>query len=77
LGILNYVNKYILKLSEKIEAIRKHLNGGWSSLATKSVQQIKKEAQSLPKLKPPGTRQLNLHIDASDEYWGAVLLEKV
>ena len=30
LGVLNYVHKYIPRLSEKTSPIRKHLNSGWS-----------------------------------------------
>jgi len=52
------------------------LNGGWSVVATAAIQKLKKEARSLPKFKPPGTGKLILQIDSSDEYWGAVLLEK-
>ena len=37
LGILNYIHKYIPRLSEKTAPIRQHLHGGWSLEATASV----------------------------------------
>lgn len=76
LGILNYVHKYIPRLSEKTAPIRQHLHYSWSSEATKAVQLLKAECQHLPKLKPPGNGFLILQIDAYDDFWAAVLFER-
>ena len=76
LGVLNYIHKYIPRLSEKTAPIRKNLQGGWSKAATRAVQNIKIECKRLPKLKPPSNGMLILQTDASNEYWAAVLLKK-
>ena len=76
IGILNYVHKYIPNLSEKTSPIRQYLHGGWSDVATKAVQLLKKECQNLPALKPPGNGFLILQTDASDNFWAATLLER-
>ena len=77
LGVLNYIHKYIPRLSEKTAPIRKHLKTGWSLEATEAVKLLKKECQQLPKLKPPGQGSLILQTDASDFCWAAVLFEKL
>ena len=54
LGVLNYIHKYIPRLTEKTTPIRKHLKEGWSPEATTAVKQLKAECQQLSKLQPPG-----------------------
>lgn len=76
LGMLNYIHKYLPRLSEKIAPIRRHMNGGWSNQATQAVRNIKEICQRLPKLKPPGQGQMILQTDASDEFWSVVLFER-
>lgn len=76
LGVLNYIHKYIPKLSCKTAPIRKYLKGRWSQEATTTVKALKSECQQLPKLQPLGDGLLILQTDASDIFWGAVLFEK-
>ena len=38
LGVLNYIHKYIPRLTEKTTPIRKHLKEGWSLEATIAVK---------------------------------------
>ena len=62
-----------------ISQISKHLKKGapqWSEEATKAVMKLKQKCQSLPPLKVPDNRQLILQPDASDYYWGALLIEE-
>lgn len=42
LGVLNYIHKYIPRLSKKSTPIRKHLKSGWSSQAIAAVKISKK-----------------------------------
>ena len=44
--------------------------------ATKAVIDLKQKCQSLPPLKIPDNGQLILQTDASDHYWGALLIEE-
>ena len=76
LGVLNYLHKYILNLSEKTAPIRRHINQGWSNEATEAVKKLKEECQHLPKLQPPSDGLLILQTDASLEFWATVLLEQ-
>jgi hypothetical protein len=77
LGILNYVHKYVPRLSQKTAPIRQHLSSGWSLDATQAIQQLKIECQQLRVLKPPRYGQLILQTDASDDFWASILFEKV
>ena len=47
----------------------------WGPEQTSAIKQLKKISQSPPPLKIPTTGQRILQIDASDEYWSAILLE--
>lgn len=38
LGVLNYIHKYIPRLTEKTAPIRKHLKEGWSPEATTTIK---------------------------------------
>lgn len=75
-GVLNYIHKYLPRISEKTTPIRRHTSGGWSNQATKAVREIKPICKNLPKLKPPSQGKLILQTNASDEFWSAVLFEK-
>ncbi|RDX90394.1 hypothetical protein CR513_27749, partial [Mucuna pruriens] len=44
---------------------------------TRAIQELKKIAQSPPALKIPGEGKRILQTDASDFYWGAVLIEEL
>ena len=49
----------------------------WGPSQTTTVQHLKRITQYPFPLKIPTEGQCILQIDASDEYWGAVLLEKL
>ncbi|KAH9686166.1 hypothetical protein KPL70_014265 [Citrus sinensis] len=49
----------------------------WGPAQTEAVKQLKKIAQSPPLLKIPTTGQRILQTDASDDFWSAILLEKI
>ena len=49
----------------------------WGLDQTEAVKQLKKIAQSPPSLKIPTTGQRILQTDASDDFWSAILLEKI
>ena len=49
----------------------------WGPSQTAAVQHLKKITQHPFPLKIPTEGQRILQTDASDEYWGAVLLEKL
>ncbi|WVZ08580.1 hypothetical protein V8G54_021926 [Vigna mungo] len=65
LRILNYIRDFIPKAAK------------YTKEQTKAVQQIKKVAQNPPALKIPGDGNRSLQTDASDRYWGAVLIEEI
>ena len=48
----------------------------WTTLQTKTIQQLKEKLTSLPALQIPSDEKRILQTDASDQYWGAVLLEE-
>lgn len=73
LGVLNYIHKYIPKVSGKTAPIRQNLRGRWSQEATATIKALKFECQQLPKLQPPGDGLLILQIDAYDNFFGAIL----
>ncbi|KAH9671265.1 hypothetical protein KPL70_017296 [Citrus sinensis] len=49
----------------------------WGPAQTKAINQLKQIAQSPPPLKIPTTGQRILQKDASDDFWSAILLEKI
>ena len=60
--------------------ISRHLKKGapqWSEEATKAVNELKQKCKSLPLLKIPEKGQLILQTDASENYWGALLIEEL
>ena len=48
----------------------------WGPSQTTAVQHLKQIAQHPPPLRIPTNGQRILQTDASDDYWGAVSLEK-
>ncbi|KAK0576587.1 hypothetical protein LWI29_020181 [Acer saccharum] len=48
----------------------------WSSTHTKAIAKLKEISQSPPALTIPSSSQLILQTDASDIFWGAVLIEE-
>ena len=49
----------------------------WGPAQTEAVKQLKVIAQSPPPLRIPTIEQRILQIDASDDYWSAILLEEI
>ncbi|WVY95102.1 hypothetical protein V8G54_034190 [Vigna mungo] len=80
LGILNYIRDFIPKAAKYTSPLSKLLKKNpppWGVEQTEAVQQIKKIAQNPPALKIPGDGNRILQTDASDGYWGAVLIEEI
>ncbi|KAI5422112.1 hypothetical protein KIW84_045531 [Lathyrus oleraceus] len=49
----------------------------WGTVQTEAVKALKKIAQTPPALKIPGNGKRILQTDASDHYWGAILIEEL
>ncbi|KAJ9550757.1 hypothetical protein OSB04_014802 [Centaurea solstitialis] len=78
LGLVNYMADFLPKLSTHIVHLFPMLKKNpppWSETQTLTVRAIKQLADVMPPLKIPATTDKRiLQTDASDEYWGAVLL---
>ena len=48
----------------------------WTSLQIEAIRQLKKKMTSLPTLQIPSDGKRILQTDASDQHWGAILLEE-
>ena len=59
-----------------LSALLKKTPPPWSALCTKAVKDLKTLAKTLPPLTIPSDGKRVLQTDASDLYWGAVLLEE-
>jgi hypothetical protein len=80
LGVINYLSDFVPKLSKLTQPLRKMLMKNpppWTSKQTAAVRALKQVIQKLPPLKIPSTGLRIVQSDASDKYWGAVLLEEV
>ncbi|RDX74283.1 hypothetical protein CR513_45988, partial [Mucuna pruriens] len=80
LGIVNYIRDFIPRVAKYTSVLSRLLKKdppSWGSKQTNAVQELKKIAQSPPALKIPGEGDRILQTDASDNYWGAVLIEKI
>ena len=79
LGIVNYIRDFIPRAAQYTSSLSKLLNKNyspWSEQQTIAVKELKKIAQNPPALKIPGTGQRILLTDASDHYWGAIMMEQ-
>ena len=79
LGILNYIRDFIPHAAKYTSLLSKLLKKNpppWGPEQTKAIQELKKIAQTPPALKIPGNGKRVLQTDASDHYWGAVLIEE-
>ncbi|KAG8472716.1 hypothetical protein CXB51_034748 [Gossypium anomalum] len=79
-GIVNYIRDFIEKISVFTNPLRKMLKKNpppWTEKQTKAIQKIKQIAQDVPPLQIPSNGRRILQTDASDKYWGAVLLEEI
>ncbi|RDX84614.1 hypothetical protein CR513_34316, partial [Mucuna pruriens] len=80
LGIVNYIRDFIPHVAKYTNVLSKLLKKNlpsWGTEQTNAVQRLKKIAQSPPALKIPGEGDRILQTDASDNFWGAVLIEKI
>ncbi|KAH9649300.1 hypothetical protein KPL70_025934 [Citrus sinensis] len=80
LGIVNYLRDFFPHVTIHTSQLSKMLKKSapsWGPSQTAAVQHLKKITQHPFPLKIPIEGQCILQIDASDEYWGAVLLEKL
>ncbi|RDY13610.1 hypothetical protein CR513_01438, partial [Mucuna pruriens] len=80
LGIVNYIRDFIPHVAKYVSPLTSLLKKDpplWGTEQTKAIQELKKIAQSPPALKIPGEGNRILQTDASDDFWGAVLIEKI
>ena len=78
LGIVNFIRDFLPHVSHHtsvLSSLLKKNPPSWSSSHTTAVCQLKQIAQSPPALTIPSDGQLILQTDASDTFWGAVLIE--
>ena len=79
LVVLNYVREFIPKAAKHISPLTKMLKKKpppWGPSQTKAIQNLKEELLCLPTLYIPSDGKKILQTDASDKYWGAILLEE-
>ncbi|KAL4563654.1 hypothetical protein LXL04_027699 [Taraxacum kok-saghyz] len=78
LGVVNYMSDFLPKLSTHTVWLFPMLKKNpptWTKRQTEAVREIKKLADVMPPLKIPSTTDKKiLQTDASDDYWGEVLL---
>ena len=80
LGIVNYVRDFIPRVAihtSQLSRMLKKQCRPWGPAQTEAVKQLKVIAQSPPTLRIPTTGQRILQTDASDDYWSAILLERI
>jgi len=79
LGILNYIRDFIPKVARYTSPLSRLLKKDpppWGIEQTRVVSEIKKIAQHPPALKIPRNWKRIQQTDASNHYWGAVLMEE-
>ena len=80
LGLINYIAGHYQRVAEARKELNKVLKKNGVELNKdhqKIIQQIKDQCLKLPPLKIPGNGKKIVQTDASNEAWGAVLLEQV
>ncbi|KAH9780772.1 hypothetical protein KPL71_008211 [Citrus sinensis] len=80
LGIVNYVRDFIPKVvvhTSQLSRMLKKQCPLWGPAKTEAVKQLKVIAQSPPPLRIPTAGPRILQTDASDDYWSAILLERI
>nr|XP_012568598.1 uncharacterized protein LOC101496717 [Cicer arietinum] len=80
LGIINYIRNFIPKLARYTSPLSQLLKKNpppWEPKHTEAVKTLKRIAQTPPALKIPGNGKRILQTDASDHYWGAILIEEI
>ena len=79
LGIVNYMAEFIHDLVKLRNPLTNQLRKNappWSQACTEAVKKLKSLTKNLPPLKIPTMGKRILQTDASDKFWGAVLLEE-
>ncbi|KAH9769372.1 hypothetical protein KPL71_011974 [Citrus sinensis] len=80
LRIVNYSRDFIPKVAvhtSQLSCTLKKYTPPWGPAQTEVVKKLKKIAQSPPPLRIPTTGQRILQTDASNDFWSAILLEKI
>ncbi|RDX82736.1 hypothetical protein CR513_36437, partial [Mucuna pruriens] len=80
LGIVNYIRDFIPHVARYTSPLSKLLKKNpppWGLEQIRAIQELKKIAQSPPALKIPGEGKCILQTNASDFYWGAILIEEL
>ncbi|KAH9801892.1 hypothetical protein KPL71_001193 [Citrus sinensis] len=80
LGIINYIRDFIPhvdRYTHHLSALLKKKPPEWNADHTNAVTTLKKIAQNLPPLKLITNGKRILQTDASDDSWGAILLEEI
>ena len=80
LGIINYIRIFIPKVSRYMSPLSKLLKKDpipWGPEQTKAIQSLKALCKTPLPLHIPSTGHRILQTDSSDEFWGALLLEKI
>ncbi|XP_028798734.1 uncharacterized protein LOC114754141 [Neltuma alba] len=80
LGIINYLRDFIPHVSNHTSQLSKLLKKNppaWGTEQTSAVKTLKRIAQQPPPLKIPDKGLRILQTDASDDFWGAVLIEEI
>ncbi|KAH9780501.1 hypothetical protein KPL71_008103 [Citrus sinensis] len=78
LGIINYIRDFLPHVNyhtSKLSELLKKNPPFWSEIHTDAVKQLKQIAQNPPPLKLITDGKRIVQTDASDESWGAILLE--
>ncbi|KAH9716861.1 hypothetical protein KPL71_021602 [Citrus sinensis] len=79
LGIINYIRDFLPHVNHhtsKLSALLKKNPPSWLEIHSDAVKQLKQIAHNPPPLKLITDGKRILQIDASDESWGAILLEE-
>ena len=77
---MNYIKNFLPESSKHTSLLSKLLKKNppsWQKEQTQEVKKLKEICQNPPPLKIPATGKRILQTDASDEFWGAVLIEQV
>ncbi|PKI60550.1 hypothetical protein CRG98_019026 [Punica granatum] len=75
-GIMLFEKKMPSSLAP-LEKMLKKDAPSWGTSQTKAIKELKAQLQSLPPLQIPYTGKRILQTNASDRYWGAVILEEL
>ncbi|KAL0358086.1 UNVERIFIED_CONTAM: polyprotein [Sesamum calycinum] len=79
LGIVNYIKDFIPECSRYTSQLSKLLKKEpppWGQVQTMALQKLKQVCQQPLPLKIPNTGHRILQTDASNEFWGAILIEE-